>query len=286
MSIPLKDKRTNTSHSQSSEGGESVPKDKKGTTPMFEQWHKAKSDHPECLLFFRMGDFYELFFEDAVVASEALDIALTKRGHQDGTPVPMAGVPVHAAEQYLPKLIKAGHRVAVCEQVEDPKLAKKRGSKSIVRREVVRIVTPGTLSEEVLLDARQHNYLAAVGISGGELGLSWLDMSTSEIWIQSLGKNDHNNINLSSALARVAPGELLLPEGFTENNNFYKSLSQLSEVITPLPDARFDSINAERRIKDYYSVSRKALSEASCLRTICGTSSFKTLLTELYSSSI
>ncbi|MBC92893.1 MAG: DNA mismatch repair protein MutS [Rhodospirillaceae bacterium] len=254
MSIPLKDKRTNTSHSQSSEGGESVPKDKKGTTPMFEQWHKAKSDHPECLLFFRMGDFYELFFEDAVVASEALDIALTKRGHQDGTPVPMAGVPVHAAEQYLPKLIKAGHRVAVCEQVEDPKLAKKRGSKSIVRREVVRIVTPGTLSEEVLLDARQHNYLAAVGISGGELGLSWLDMSTSEIWIQSLGKNDHNNINLSSALARVAPGELLLPEGFTENNNFYKSLSQLCEVITPLPDARFDSINAERRIKDYYSL--------------------------------
>ena len=163
----------------------------------------------DCLLFFRMGDFYELFFDDAVAASETLDIALTKRGQEDGIPVPMAGVPVHASEQYLPKLIKAGHRVAVCEQVEDPKVAKKRGSKSIVRREVVRIVTPGTLSEEVLLDARQHNYLAAVGISGGELGLSWLDMSTSEIWMQSLGNNDQNNINLSTALARVAPGELL-----------------------------------------------------------------------------
>ena len=255
MSIPLKEKSTNTSRSQVSGGGEAVPLSKKGTSPMFEQWHKAKSAHTDCLLFFRMGDFYELFFDDAVAASETLDIALTKRGHQDGVPVPMAGVPVHAAEQYLPKLIKAGHRVAVCEQVEDPKVAKKRGSKSIVRREVVRIVTPGTLSEEVLLDARQHNYLAAVGVSGGELGLSWLDMSTSEIWMQSLGKSDQNNINLSTALARVAPGELLLPEVFTENNNFYKSLSQLCEVITPLPDSRFDSINAERRIKDYYSIS-------------------------------
>ena len=124
MSIPLKEKSTNTSRSQVSGGGEAVPLSKKGTSPMFEQWHKAKSAHMDCLLFFRMGDFYELFFDDAVAASETLDIALTKRGHQDGVPVPMAGVPVHAAEQYLPKLIKAGHRVAVCEQVEDPKVAK------------------------------------------------------------------------------------------------------------------------------------------------------------------
>ncbi|MFT5182691.1 MAG: DNA mismatch repair protein MutS [Alphaproteobacteria bacterium] len=225
-----------------------------GTTPMFAQWHEAKAAYPDCLLFFRMGDFYELFFDDAVAAAEALDIALTKRGHQDGTPIPMAGVPVHAAEQYLPKLIKAGHRVAVCEQVEDPAEAKKRGAKSIVRREVVRVVTPGTLSEDVLLDARQHNYLAAVAVSGSELGLAWLDMSTGEVWLQPLGAREHAALNLPAALARVAPGELLLPEPLVEEPALFETWAELRDVLTPLPASRFDSANAERRLTDYYGV--------------------------------
>ncbi len=221
---------------------------------MLAQWHAAKADYPDCLLFFRMGDFYELFFDDAVAAAEALDIALTKRGHQDGAPVPMAGVPVHAAEQYLPKLIKAGHRVAVCEQVEDPAEAKKRGGKAIVRREVVRVVTPGTLSEDVLLDARQHNYLAAIALSGGALGLAWLDMSTGEVWLQALGARDDAASTLPAALARVAPGELLLPEPLVEEPALFETWAELREVMTPLPVSRFDSANAERRLADYYGV--------------------------------
>jgi DNA mismatch repair protein MutS len=225
-----------------------------GATPMFAQWHEAKAAYPECLLFFRMGDFYELFFDDAVAAAEALDIALTKRGHQDGEPIPMAGVPVHAAEHYLPKLIKAGHRVAVCEQVEDPAAAKKRGSKSIVRREVVRVVTPGTLSEDVLLDARRHNYLAAVALSGSELGLAWLDMSTGEVWLQALGARENAALNLPAALARVAPGELLLPEPLVEEPALFETWAELREVMTPLPTSRFDSTNATRRLTAYYGV--------------------------------
>ena len=225
-----------------------------GTTPMFAQWHEAKAAYPDCLLFFRMGDFYELFFDDAVAAAEALDIALTKRGHQDGVPIPMAGVPVHAAEQYLPKLIKAGHRVAVCEQVEDPAAAKKRGAKSIVRREVVRVVTPGTLSEDVLLDARRHNYLAAVAVSGAELGLAWLDMSTGEVWLQPLGARENAALNLPAALARIAPGELLLPEPLVEEPALFEIWAEIREAMTPLPASRFDSANAARRLADYYAV--------------------------------
>jgi DNA mismatch repair protein MutS len=231
-----------------------MPKAAAGTTPMFAQWHEAKAAYPDCLLFFRMGDFYELFFDDAVAAAEALDIALTKRGHQDGVPVPMAGVPVHAAEQYLPKLIKAGHRVAVCEQVEDPAEAKKRGGKSIVRREVVRVVTPGTLSEDVLLDARQHNYLAAIAQSGGALGLAWLDMSTGEVWLQPLGARESAALTLPAALARVAPGELLLPEPLVEEPALFETWAEMREAMTPLPASRFDSANAERRLTGYYGV--------------------------------
>ncbi len=230
---------------------------------MLAQWHAAKADYPDCLLFFRMGDFYELFFDDAVAAAEALDIALTKRGHQDGVPVPMAGVPVHAAEQYLPKLIRAGHRVAVCEQVEDPAEAKKRGGKAIVRREVVRVVTPGTLSEDVLLDARQHNYLAAIAQSGGALGLAWLDMSTGEVWLQALGACENAALTLPAALARVAPGELLLPEPLVEEPALFETWAELRKVMTPLPVSRFDSANAERRLTDYYGV---ATLEAFALR--------------------
>src|SRR6201988_3100564 len=132
-------------------------------TPMMAQYLEIKSAHRDYLLFYRMGDFYELFFEDAAKAAAALDIALTRRGKHLGEDIPMCGVPVHAAESYLEKLIRKGHRVAVCEQVEDPAEAKKRGAKSVVRREVVRLVTPGTLTEDALLEARASNLLTALG---------------------------------------------------------------------------------------------------------------------------
>ena len=131
-------------------------------TPMMAQYLTIKAEHPDCLLFYRMGDFYELFFEDAVAASAALSITLTKRGKHSGEDIPMCGVPVHAADEYLQRLIRQGFRVAVCEQTEDPAEAKKRGSKSVVKRDVVRLVTPGTLTEDTLLDARRNNYLMAV----------------------------------------------------------------------------------------------------------------------------
>src|ERR1043166_7561798 len=137
-----------------------------GATPMMAQYLEIKAAHAEYLLFYRMGDFYELFFDDAVKASEALDIALTKRGKHLGDDIKMCGVPVHAAEQYLEKLIRKGFRVAVCEQTEDPVEAKKRGYKSVVKREVVRLVTPGTLTEESLLEARATNILAATPRAG------------------------------------------------------------------------------------------------------------------------
>ena len=138
------------------------PSDKSGhVTPSMAQFFDIKQAHPECLLFFQMGDFYELFFDDAVQAAAALDIALTKRGKHLGEDIAMCGVPLHAANNYLLTLIRKGFRVAVCDQVEDPSEARKRGSKAVVRREVVRVVTPGTLTEETLLDARRNNFLAA-----------------------------------------------------------------------------------------------------------------------------
>ena len=131
-------------------------------TPMMEQYLEIKAANPGLLLFYRMGDFYEMFFEDAELASRALGITLTKRGKHLGQDIPMCGVPVERSEDYLHRLIALGHRVAVCEQMEDPAEAKKRGAKSVVRRDVVRLVTPGTLTEDTLLDASRNNYLAAI----------------------------------------------------------------------------------------------------------------------------
>jgi DNA mismatch repair protein MutS len=142
-------------------------------SPVMAQYFEIKSAHPGSLLFFRMGDFFELFFDDAVAASQALDIALTKRGRHDGADIPMCGVPVRTVETYLARLIRAGFKVAICDQIEDPAEAKKRGVKGPVRRAVVRLVTAGTLTEEGLLDARRHNYLAGIAEAGGEMGLAW-----------------------------------------------------------------------------------------------------------------
>ena len=131
-------------------------------TPMMVQYLAIKGDHPDCLLFYRMGDFYELFFDDAVAASRALDITLTHRGKHDGADIPMCGVPVRASDSYLHRLIDKGFKVAICEQTEDPAQARKRGAKSLVNRAAVRVVTRGTITEDNLLDPRSHNYLAAL----------------------------------------------------------------------------------------------------------------------------
>src|SRR6266480_442058 len=156
-------------------------------SPMMAQYLEIKAGHPDGLLFYRMGDFYELFFEDAEVASRALGIVLTKRGKHLGRDIPMCGVPVIRADDYLHRLIALGHRVAVCEQLEDPAEARKRGNKSVVRRDVVRLVTPGTLTEDSLLDARRNNYLLAVARArtssaddDARFALAWIDISTEE----------------------------------------------------------------------------------------------------------
>jgi len=219
-------------------------------TPMMTQYLELKRQHPGCLLFYRMGDFYELFFEDAVAASKALDITLTKRGQHAGKEIPMCGVPWHAHEAYLARLIRQGFRVAICEQVEDAAEAKKRGGgKTLVRRDVVRIVTPGTLTEDTLLDARANNFLACLAEAGGALGLAWLDMSTGDFRIEAVEPPA-----LGAALARVAPGELLIADRLVSRDDLAAALEPLRRLLTPQPSARFDSENARRRLEALYAV--------------------------------
>src|SRR5690348_12324684 len=198
-------------------------------TPMMAQYLDIKQAHGDYLLFYRMGDFYELFFDDAAKASEALDIALTKRGKHLGEDIPMCGVPVHAAESYMEKLIRKGFRVAVCEQIEDPAEAKKRGGKSVVRREVVRLVTPGTLTEDALLDARSSNILAALGRAGSDFALAAADMSTGAFWVASLKESE-----IAAELARVSPRELLVPDGLLAHESVGPFLKNLGAALSPL----------------------------------------------------
>src|SRR5689334_4576971 len=175
-----------------------------GATPMMAQYLETKAAHSDYLLFYRMGDFYELFFDDAVRASEALDIALTRRGKHQGQDIAMCGVPVHAAEAYLEKLIRKGFRVAVCEQMEDPAEAKKRGAKSVVKRDVIRLVTPGTLTEDSLLEARASNTLAALGRAGSSFAIAACDISTGAFTVAAVDEAE-----IASELARISPRELL-----------------------------------------------------------------------------
>src|SRR5690349_22201061 len=200
-------------------------------TPMMEQYIEIKAANPDCLLFYRMGDFYELFFEDAETASRALGIVLTKRGKHRGADIPMCGVPVERADEYLHRLIALGHRVAVCEQLEDPVLARKRGGKSVVRRDVVRLVTPGTLTEDSLLDAKRNNYLAALArnrASAGEdrFALAWIDISTGEFRVAECDRGA-----LAAAIARVEPGEIIVSDalyGDAELRAFLREIGRAS----------------------------------------------------------
>jgi DNA mismatch repair protein MutS len=227
----------------------SKPAARSAITPMMAQYLEIKQAHPGCLLFYRMGDFYELFFDDAVTASAALDITLTKRGHHAGEDIPMCGVPVHSADGYLQRLIRHGYKVAVCEQMEDPAAAKKRGGRAVVKRAVVRVVTSGTITEDSLLDARAHNYLASLSEAGGALGLAWMDVSTGEFRAQPVADQ-----GLGAALARIAPGELILPEKLLERPALFEVLGDWKDMLSPLPGSRFDSDNARRRLEDLYGV--------------------------------
>jgi DNA mismatch repair protein MutS len=216
-------------------------------TPMMAQYMEIKGQNPEALLFYRMGDFYEMFFADAEAASAALGIALTKRGQHLGQDIPMCGVPVHAAEGYLLTLIRKGFRVAVCEQVEDPAQARKRGPKSVVRREVVRLVTPGTLTEDSLLEVRRHNYLGAYAEVRGEGAFAWVDVSTGELTVSLCPR-----IRLGPMLARLAPREILVSEVLEPD--LRDLVAEAGAVATPLSRASFDSTAAEARICAAFNV--------------------------------
>jgi DNA mismatch repair protein MutS len=220
---------------------------------MMEQYIEIKAANPDSLLFYRMGDFYELFFDDAQAASRTLGIALTKRGKHRGEDIPMCGVPVHAADDYLQKLIAAGHRVAVCDQLEDPAEAKKRGSKSVVRRDVVRLVTPGTITEEKLLAPSEANFLMALGrVKGGgqdTYALSWIDISTGAFRVMETSAE-----RLLADVFRVDPKELILAEAVFHDPELRPVFDVIGRVASPQPAALFDSASAPQRIARFYGV--------------------------------
>ncbi len=220
-------------------------------TPMMAQYHRVKAEHPGGLLFYRMGDFYELFFDDAVKASATLGIALTKRGKHLGEDIPMCGVPVHAVDHYLHKLIRHGHRVAICEQLEDPAEAKKRGPKSVVKRDVVRLVTPGTLTEDTLLDVSVTNYLACLVWHKGSdaWALSYADISTGEFAVTTTTPQ-----RLAADVARLAPSEILLADNLMDLEVVRTALAVTDASPSPLPQSRFDSQTAEHRLKSHFNV--------------------------------
>ncbi|MCH8490778.1 MAG: DNA mismatch repair protein MutS [Oceanicaulis sp.] len=219
-----------------------------GATPMMVQFLELRAQAPaEALLFYRMGDFYELFFDDAVRAAEALDIALTKRGEHQGEPIPMCGVPVHHAQSYLSRLIKAGFKVAVGEQIEDPAEAKKRGAKSVVRRAITRIVTPGTLTEEDLLEARSANRIAALArLADGTRALAWADVTDGSFAATAHDSDDA----LEAELAALNPSELLCAD---EDARLAAMLAP-SAAITARARAKFDPGAGERRLKQHFEV--------------------------------
>lgn len=231
-----------------------------GVTPSMAQFLEIKTANPDCILWYRMGDFYELFFEDAVVASAALGIVLTKRGKHLGEDIPMCGVPIHRADEYLQRLIRQGYRVAVCEQLEDPAEARKRGSKAVVRRDVVRLVTPGTLTEDTLLDAKARNYLTALfrwgdaqaGAAYGYAAAS-LDISTGEFEIASLTEPD-----LPGEIVRLAPGEILASDLLLGDATLSALAKAVGAALTPVPAATFDSMSGERLLKEQLGVSELA----------------------------
>ena len=221
-------------------------------TPMMAQYFAVKEQHPDYLLFYRLGDFYEMFFDDAIKASAALDIALTKRGREKGEDIPMCGVPVHSHEMYLSRLIRKGFKVAICEQTEDPAEARKRGSTALVNREVTRLITPGTLTEDNILEARACNWLAALTDTADGIGLAWVDMSTGDFAVQTLPNRRANT--LSAALSRLEPKEIIVSEKILQTPEYFETFNDVKRLLTPLPAVRFSPDNGKKRLEAFFGV--------------------------------
>jgi DNA mismatch repair protein MutS len=221
-----------------------------GATPVMAQYIQLKAQYPDALLLMRMGDFYEIFFEDAVIASAALSLALTKRGQFQGKDIPLAGVPAHAADAYIAKLIRLGHRVAVCDQLEDPAEAKKRGSKAIVKRGITRVVTPGTLTEDTLLEERGANRLVALSSRGGVLALAAVELSTGDVEVLEVAPEQ-----LGVQLSALRPSESLVADRLIQDEAIYPLLKMYGGVIQPQPASLCDPTSGEARLIKLYGVS-------------------------------
>lgn len=228
---------------------EHIPSPETKLTPMLAQYQAIKKEHPGCLLFFRLGDFYELFFEDAVLAAKAIDITLTKRGKHQGEEIPMCGVPFHAAESYIARLIRKGHKVAICEQLETPEEAKKRGYKAVVRRDVIRVITAGTLTEDALLEAKENNFLMAISEKQGRFGIAVIDISTGDFFLE-----EKPYAHLPEILLKYAPSEILLPQKLSHDAHVYRLFQNYKQRLTLQPDVRFDFKNGEERFKKAFSL--------------------------------
>ncbi|WP_031237946.1 DNA mismatch repair protein MutS [Asticcacaulis sp. AC466] len=220
-----------------------------GATPVIAQYIQLKAQHPGALLLMRMGDFYEIFFEDAVTASQALSLALTKRGTFQGKDIPLAGVPAHAAEAYIAKLIRLGHRVAVCDQLEDPAEAKKRGAKATVKRGITRVVTPGTLTEDTLLEMSVANRLVALSSRGGVLALAAVELSTGDVEVVEVAP-DQVGVQLSA----LRPSESLVADRLIQDEALYPLLKMYGGVIQPQPASLCDPAAGEARLLKLYGV--------------------------------
>ncbi len=219
------------------------------TTPMMKQYLDIKSQHRDAIVFYRMGDFYEMFFEDASVSAPILGIALTKRGQHLDQDIPMCGIPFHSCDAYIAKLIEAGYKIAICEQLETPEEAKKRGYKAVVRREVVRIITPGTITEDNLLKSSAANFLVAISCLRDELALAWTDISTGEFYTSKT-----SFLALSNDLSRISPKEILISDKLYSQDNIVSILSDWRRIITIQANNLFDLNKAEHKIKKYYNV--------------------------------
>lgn len=226
-------------------------------TPAMQQYLGVKAQHPDCLVLFQMGDFFEIFFDDAVQASKALDIALTRRGKHAGEDIPMCGVPYHAADAYIEKLMRQGFKLALCEQMEDPKEAKKRGYKAVVRREVVRILTPGTLTEETMLEAKSSQYLAALVKDKSGWAIAYTDITTGEFYSSITSPE-----SLSSDLSRITPKELLFPESLMRDDAIWQCLKEHKQALSPQVASFFAIPKAERNLEQFFGALSQSLSQA------------------------
>ncbi len=219
------------------------------TTPMMQQYVQIKAQHKDYLLFYRMGDFYELFFEDALIGARELDITLTKRGKALTQDIPMCGVPIHASEFYLNKLLKKGYSVAICEQIESPEDAKKRGYKAIVKREVVRIVTPGTIMDEILLESKQSNYLAVIIKNQSDIVIALADISIGSFFVETINKEA-----LAIEISRIMPKEIVIPDILAYDDIIAANLEKFTNCITKRPDSIFDYHRCNNQLLNFYQI--------------------------------